>query len=82
MVFVEVKTSRSLNVQYDYEDRVARRKKSHLVRAGRVYARDHSQGHRPPSGSGYRFDVIAVALQGRGAGRIRHYESAFEVLPF
>lgn len=82
VVFVEVKTSRSLNVQYDPEDRVARRKKSHLVRAGRMYARDHSQGHRPPSGSGYRFDVIAVALQGTGAGRIRHYESAFEALPF
>jgi ribonuclease HII len=77
VAFVEVKTSQSSILDYNPEERVAARKKSHLVRASRIYMRD-----RQTQGGAYRFDVIAVGLQGEAAPQIHHLEAAFEAPPF
>ncbi len=77
VAFVEVKTSQSSILDYNPEERVAVRKKSHLVRASRIYMRD-----RQTKGGAYRFDVIAVGLQGEAAPQIHHLEAAFEAPPF
>lgn len=79
IAFVEVKSSRSEVMEYNPEERVRARKREHLIRASRIYARDHQPRGRVGS---YRFDVIAVDLQGAGAARVNHLEGAFEVPPF
>lgn len=77
VAFVEVKTSQSSILDYNPEERVATRKKNHLVRASRIYLQD-----RQTKGGAYRFDVIAVGLQGEAAPQIHHLEAAFEAPPF
>jgi len=81
ITFVEVKSSQSSNMEYRPEERVVSRKRSHLIRASRVYLRDRERRDRRTTA--YRFDVIAVCFQKEGAQpQIHHLEGAFEAPPF
>ena len=82
IAFVEVKASRSQTGDYRPEERVVARKKAHLVRASRSYVRDRSRRDRDRRDRNYRFDVIAVGLEGPEGPRIHHLEGAFEAPPF
>ena len=82
IVFVEVKASQSVRMDYRPEERVVSRKRAHLVRASRSYVRDRLPRDRRRRDHSYRFDVIAVDLSGPGTPLIHHLENAFEAPPF
>ena len=70
VAFVEVKTRRSLRFG-DPAESVHRRKQRELTRSARAWIGRHGR-----SGMAYRFDVVAVLVDGERV-RIRHVANAF-----
>jgi putative endonuclease len=72
LVFVEVKTRRS-SVLGTPEEALTPSKRRRLLAAAQQYLMEHEIAERP-----YRFDVVAIALDGRGStGEVRVYQNAF-----
>lgn len=73
LVFVEVRSRRAASTETAFES-VSARKRERLVRAVHAYL----NAHHLPTDSGWRVDVIAVALSAPSAERIAHVEDALD----